>query len=111
MNRGWTRAGLQNLAHARRPAHGRGMRQRCELCEAIGCLDSARGNKLIGIWVGTRDALMCPDHALFALDSDVESMDELVEVYEFVNQVDAAPAASRKRSRGGGAEVLLAASD
>lgn len=89
------------------------MRQRCELCEAIGCLDSARGAKLIGIWVGSRDALLCPDHALFALDSDVESMAELVEVYEFVN--DGEPAVSRKRSRRGAdhpiAVALAAASD
>lgn len=84
------------------------MRKRCELCEAVGCHESARGAKLIGVWVGTRDALLCPDHALFALDSDVVSMAELIEVYEFVN--DDEPAVSRKRGRsaGGGAPALAA---
>jgi hypothetical protein len=75
------------------------MRQRCELCEATGCRDSARVAQLAGIWVGTRDALLCPDHALFALDSDVASMAELVEVYQFVH--DDQPALSGKRSRRG----------
>jgi hypothetical protein len=78
------------------------MRQRCELCEGIGCLDSIARAKLIGVWVGTRDALLCPDHALFALDSDVGSMEELVEVYEFVN--DEGPAVSRKRTRRAGSD-------
>jgi hypothetical protein len=55
---------------------------------------------LIGVWVGTRDALLCPDHALFALDSDVASLSELVEVYQFVN--DEVPAMSRKRARRAG---------
>jgi hypothetical protein len=83
------------------------MRQRCELCEAIGCHDSARGAKLIGVWVGARDALLCPDHALFALDSDVVSMAELIEVYEFVN--DEEPAVSGKRSRRAAAARVTAA--
>jgi hypothetical protein len=88
------------------------MRQRCELCESIGCHDSVTGSKLIGVWVGTRDALLCPDHALFALDSDVVSLAELVEVYEFVNDLE--PALSGKRRRrssaaGDASAVVLAA--
>ena len=64
------------------------MRQRCELCEALGA-DSSRGHhRLIGVAVGPRDALLCADHALFALDSDVSSFQELCEVYEFVASVE-----------------------
>jgi len=65
------------------------MRQRCELCEALGA-DSSRGHqhKLIGVAVGPRDVLLCADHALFALDSDVSSVAELREVYEFVASVE-----------------------
>lgn len=64
------------------------MRQRCELCEALGA-DLSRGHhKLIGVAVGPRDALLCADHALFALDSDVSSFQELREVYEFVASVE-----------------------
>jgi hypothetical protein len=73
------------------------MRQRCELCEALGCRDSARVTQLAGIWVGTRDALLCPEHALFALDSDVTSLAELAEVYKFVEGDQ--PALSGRRSR------------
>ena len=93
------------------------MRQRCELCEALGA-DSARGHhKLIGVAVGPRDALLCADHALFALDSDVSSVQELREVYEFVASVepsadDPATAASvyrgatRRGSHGASRSVL-----
>lgn len=59
------------------------MRQRCELCEALGAV-SPSGHKLIGVAVGPRDALLCAEHALFALDSDVADLRELREVYEFV---------------------------
>jgi hypothetical protein len=85
------------------------MRQRCELCEAIGCRDSARVAQLAGIWVGTRDALLCPDHALFALDSDVASMAELVEVYRFVHDDQAALSGKRSRRGASGAAVHAAA--
>lgn len=64
------------------------MRQRCELCAALGA-DSQRGHhKLIGVAVGPRDALLCAEHALFALDSDVGSVEELCEVFEFVASVE-----------------------
>jgi hypothetical protein len=63
------------------------MRQCCELCEALGA-DPARGHKLIGVAVGSRDALLCADHALFALDSDVASLGELRELFEFVAAVE-----------------------
>jgi len=66
------------------------MRQRCELCEALGAV-SPGGHKLIGVAVGPRDVLLCTDHALFALDSDVAGMDELREVYEFVGSVEPCP--------------------
>ncbi len=78
------------------------MRQRCELCEALGA-DSSRGHRLIGVAVGPRDALLCADHALFALDSDVANLAELRELYEFVDSVepsadDPATAAATRRS-------------
>lgn len=66
------------------------MRQRCELCEALGA-DSSRGRQLIGMALGPRDALLCTDHALFALDADVESVRELCELYQFVAEVEPAP--------------------
>jgi hypothetical protein len=92
------------------------MRQRCELCEALGA-ESARGQQLIGVGVGPRDVLLCADHALFALDSDVSSVAELCEVYEFWASVepsadDAATAASvyrgarHARSHGASRSVL-----
>jgi len=67
-----------------------GMRQHCELCTALGA-GSTRGHKLIGVAVGSHDFLLCTDHALFALDSDVESVDELRELYEFVASVEPSP--------------------
>jgi hypothetical protein len=81
------------------------MRQCCELCEALGA-GSSRGHKLIGVAVGQRDALLCADHALFALDADVASVEELCELFEFVASVEpsadeAAPAdAARRVHRG-----------
>lgn len=66
------------------------MRQHCELCAALGA-DSARGHKLIGMVLGPRDALLCTDHALFALDADVASVDELRELYQFVATVEPSP--------------------
>ncbi|HEV8549479.1 MAG TPA: hypothetical protein VGQ57_10630 [Polyangiaceae bacterium] len=65
------------------------MRQRCELCEALGA-DATRSHKLIGVVVGPRDALLCTDHALFALDSEVASVEELCEVFRFVASVEPA---------------------
>ena len=80
------------------------MRQRCELCEALGA-DSSRGHhRLIGVAVGPRDALLCADHALFALDSDVSSLAELREVYDFVASVEPSaddPATAASVYRGG----------
>jgi hypothetical protein len=79
------------------------MRQRCELCEALGA--DSRGHKLIGVAVGPRDALLCADHALFALDADVGSVSELRELVEFVASVDPSPdevAIARRKSGGGG---------
>lgn len=79
-----------------------GMRQHCELCAALGA-ESPPRNKLIGVGVGARDALLCADHALFALDSDVESVAELREVFEFVALVEPSPdeMASAVARRGG----------
>jgi hypothetical protein len=82
------------------------MRQRCELCAALGA-DSSRGHhpKLIGVAVGPRDVLLCTDHALFALDSDVASVEELCEVYEFVASVEPSaddPATAATVLRGAG---------
>ena len=65
------------------------MRQHCELCEALGA--DPHGHKLIGIAVGPRDVLLCADHALFALDADVGSVDELRELVEFVASVEPSP--------------------
>ena len=82
------------------------MRQKCELCEALGA-DSSRGHhpKLIGVAVGPRDVLLCADYALFALDSDVASVAELREVYEFVASVEPSaddPATAASVLRGAG---------
>lgn len=65
------------------------MRQRCELCEALGA--DSRGHNLIGVALGPRDALLCMDHALFALDADVGSVSELRELFEFVASVEPSP--------------------
>jgi hypothetical protein len=78
------------------------MRQHCELCAALGA-DSARGHKLIGMAVGPRDALLCAEHALFSLDTEVESLEELRELFEFVSAVEPPPdaVAAASVSRGG----------
>ena len=78
------------------------MRQHCELCAALGA-DLARGHKLIGMAVGPRDVLLCADHALFSLDTEVESLEELRELFEFVSTVEPSPdeAAAARVSRGG----------
>lgn len=65
------------------------MRQRCELCEALGA--PSHGHPLIGLAVGPRDALLCAEHALFALDADVGSVNELRELYEFVASIEPPP--------------------
>ena len=83
-----------------------GMRKCCELCAALGLSDSPRGMALIGVAVGARDALLCTEHALFALDSEVESSAELREVYEFVSAD--APAQSGRRQRPGHARARSA---
>lgn len=86
------------------------MRQRCELCEALGAV-SPGSHKLIGVAVGPRDALLCADHALFALDSEVADLDELREVYEFVGADEAAAeevAGVERRRRGGSGAVHVA---
>ena len=66
----------------------------------------ARGHKLIGMAVGPRDALLCAEHALFSLDTDVESLEELRELFEFVSTVEPSPNeaafAVAKRSGSGG---------
>jgi hypothetical protein len=67
-----------------------GMRQHCELCAALGA-DSARGHKLIGMAVGPKDVLLCAEHALFSLDTDVESLEELRDLFEFVTTVEPSP--------------------
>jgi hypothetical protein len=72
-----------------RGPNGDGMRQRCELCDALGA--DSRGHQLIGMAVGPRDALLCADHALFALDADVGSLGELRELFEFVASVEPSP--------------------
>lgn len=95
---------VTNLAVCPRTANVPSMRQRCELCEALGAV-SPSSHKLIGVAVGPRDALLCADHALFALDSDVADLDELREVYEFVGSDDAAPA---ERGRRGGSRAVHA---
>jgi hypothetical protein len=82
------------------------MRKCCELCAALGVTDVPRGMALIGVAVGARDALLCTDHALFALDSDVGSLEELREVYDFVNED--APARSGRRARPGNARARSA---
>jgi len=82
------------------------MRKCCELCAALGVSDPPRGMALIGVAVGARDALLCTDHALFALDSEVESLEELREVYEFVTED--APARSGRRNRSGTARARSA---
>jgi hypothetical protein len=94
--------GRPELGHLGAGRHGARMRQCCELCEALGA-GSSRGQKLIGMAVGQRDVLLCGEHALFALDADVESVDELCELYEFVASVEpsggeAATAASARRA-------------
>ena len=78
------------------------MRQHCELCAALGA-DLARGHKLIGMAVGPRDALLCIEHALFSLDTEVESLEELRELVEFVATVEPSPdeVAVASVSRGG----------
>jgi hypothetical protein len=86
------------------------MRQHCELCAALGA-ESPPRNKLIGVGVGSRDALLCADHALFALDSDVESLAELRELYEFVALVEPSPdemATARVARRGGSRDAARA---
>jgi hypothetical protein len=86
-----------------------GMRQCCELCEALGA-GSSRGQKLIGMALGPRDALLCGDHALFALDAEVESVEELRELYEFVAAVGPVPetAAPVKVERRGASRAATA---
>jgi hypothetical protein len=64
------------------------MRQRCELCEALGADSQRAHQKLIGVAVGPRDVLLCAEHALFSLDSDVSSVEELCEVFQFVASVE-----------------------
>jgi hypothetical protein len=54
------------------------------------------------VTVGARDALLCADHALFALDSDVSDLAELRELHEFIETVEPSPDEVAVRGRRAG---------
>jgi hypothetical protein len=78
------------VAHMRQ----RGTRQHCEACEV-----TSRSAKLIGVMLGEHDVLLCADHALLALDTEMQSLKELKELLVLLS--DEGPATSTTRhSRG-----------
>jgi hypothetical protein len=70
----------------------RGTRQHCEACEV-----TSRSAKLIGVMLGEHDVLLCADHALLALDTDMQSLAELKELLVLLSD-DTGTAASTRRS-------------
>jgi hypothetical protein len=68
----------------------RGTRQHCEACEV-----TSRNAKLIGVMLGEHDVLLCAEHALLAIDTDLQSLAEVKEL--LVLLADDAPAAATTR--------------
>jgi hypothetical protein len=73
------------------------MRQHCEACDP-----TPRGAKLIGVILGESDVLLCTDHALLALDTEMRSLDELKELLVLLADE---PTVSTRRSAGRGADA------
>jgi hypothetical protein len=69
----------------------RGTRQHCEACEV-----TSRNAKLIGVMLGEHDVLLCAEHALLAIDTDLQSLAEVKEL--LVLLAEDAPAATTCRS-------------
>jgi hypothetical protein len=67
----------------------RGTRQHCEACEV-----TSRNAKLIGVMLGEHDVLLCAEHALVAIDADLQSLAEVKEL--LVLLADDAPAVTRR---------------
>jgi len=72
----------------------RAMRQHCEACTV-----TPKSAKLIGVMLGEHDVLLCAEHALLALDTEMRSLAELKELMILLAD-DAPAAASTKRSGG-----------
>jgi hypothetical protein len=69
----------------------RGTRQHCEACEV-----TSRSAKLIGVMLSEHDVLLCADHALLALDTDMQSLTELKELLLLLSDDAATPASTRR---------------
>ncbi len=67
------------------------MRQHCEACE-----HTPRNAKLIGVMLGHQDVLLCTDHALLALDTEMRSAEELRELLVLLADDPPAPATTRR---------------
>lgn len=72
----------------------RGTRQHCEACEV-----TSRGAKLIGVMLGEHDVLLCAEHALLAIDTDMQSLAEVKELLVLLADESTA-AVSTRRSPG-----------
>ncbi len=70
----------------------RGTRQHCEACEV-----TSRNAKLIGVMLGEHDVLLCAEHALLAMDTDLQSLEEVKELLVLLAD-DAPEAATTRRS-------------
>jgi hypothetical protein len=71
----------------------RGTRQHCEACEV-----TSRSATLIGVMLGERDVLLCAEHALLAIDTDMQSLAEVKELLVLLADDATAPAATRRRA-------------
>lgn len=69
----------------------RGTRQHCEACEV-----TSRSAKLIGVMLGEHDVLLCTDHALLALDTELQSLAEVKELIALLADEPPAPATTRR---------------
>jgi len=67
------------------------MRQHCEACET-----TQRNAKLIGIMLGDQDVLLCTEHALLALDTEMRSLAELRELLVLLADDPPKPATTRR---------------
>lgn len=77
----------------------RGTRQHCEACEV-----TSRGAKLIGVMLGEHDVLLCAEHALVAIDADLQSLDEVKQLLALLAD-DGPSAATTRRSAAGPSTV------
>jgi hypothetical protein len=59
---------------------------------------TSRSAKLIGVMLGESDVLLCAEHALLAIDTDMQSLTEVKELLALLADGAGPPATTRRSS-------------